>query len=432
MWDVIVIGGGLAGLVSALAAQSRGKNVLLVSQGAGSLSYAPGVFDFGDVTGLSWKDKHPYALLGADRVKQAAQFFRTVLPGLVGAPDEEHVVLTPLGEPRLSSLVQQSMRAEGLAKADTIILLQLEGLRDLFPDVILANLRLHFPQAEVQRRVIRPERFGDWFRQGKSLTALDYGRFWQSPEGRALLQSLEVPQAGSTVYLIPGWLEEDLRDSNRTADHELDRIQRVGMPTFPPSAQGTLIYQRLIQAFKRAGGEVAASSASAAAVEDGRCQGLLLQGTGKATPIRAHAYVLATGGLLGGGITVEPLNAVESANTQEAWKAAGSAAILRSADAEKSVEAVGPVKAKEAVWGLPLYLPGTEHWTEPGFFAEQAYTRLGVEVDATLRPLDPLTGKVLLENVFIAGRMLAHWDPWTEHCGGGVSITSGYVAGIQG
>ena len=86
----------------------------------------------------------------------------------------------------------------------------------------------------------------------------------------------------------------------------------------------------------------------------------------------------------------------------------------------------GDRTVRETVFGLPLFIPPA--WTTDHFSDAQPYAQTGVEVDEQLRPLDPASGQVERENVRVIGRMLAHWDPWTERCGGGVSITSGYWA----
>lgn len=387
MWDVIVIGGGPAGLISALAAQSQGKGVLLVSQGAGSLSFASGVFDFGDVKKLAQKEKHPYRLLGLETIDEAVGFFQSVLPEMIGSPGEKHLTLTPLGEARQTTMVHYSMSVDRLTSAGQIVLLQLEGLKDFFADVVELNLKRSFSQAKVQRHVIRPKQFEDRLQQGKALTAPDYRRFWQSQEGKGVWRNLHDSYSESD-FVIPGWLHEGLEPVRADS-------RSVGMSTFPPSAQGNLIYERLLRSFKHGGGEVVLSAVSSAIVEDGHCQGIWLQAKGKNSLYRAKSYILATGGLLGAGIAAEP------------------------------------AKVRERVFGLPLYLPNQEQWAEPEFFGEQGYTRTGVEVDETLHPIHPRSGERLLDNVFVAGRMLAHWDPWSEHCGGGVSITSGYLAGLR-
>ena len=79
------------------------------------------------------------------------------------------------------------------------------------------------------------------------------------------------------------------------------------------------------------------------------------------------------------------------------------------------------------VCGLPLFVPA--EWSRRSFLGEQPYAHTGIEVDAGLHPCEPGTGTVLLDNVLVAGRSLAHWDPWTQQCGGGVSLASGYRAG---
>ncbi|WP_425806077.1 hypothetical protein ACHOLT_04560 [Desulfitobacterium sp. Sab5] len=63
------------------------------------------------------------------------------------------------------------------------------------------------------------------------------------------------------------------------------------------------------------------------------------------------------------------------------------------------------------------------------FLGEQPYSRLGVEVNSELQPVDPQSGEILFDNVRVVGRLIAHWDPWVEYCGAGVSLATGWLAG---
>jgi glycerol-3-phosphate dehydrogenase subunit B len=51
-----------------------------------------------------------------------------------------------------------------------------------------------------------------------------------------------------------------------------------------------------------------------------------------------------------------------------------------------------------------------------------------VEVNENLQPVDP-EGRVIYSNLFAAGAIIAHGDSMSEKSGGGIAISTGYLAG---
>ena len=92
--DVVVIGNGLAGLVSALVSADQGKKVTLLSYGAGTFPLNSGLIDVlgYDDAGKTVKnpieaiasvaDGHPYKKIGVDTVKEALDYFKDIVIGL--------------------------------------------------------------------------------------------------------------------------------------------------------------------------------------------------------------------------------------------------------------------------------------------------------------------------------------------------------------
>ncbi|MDP4159487.1 MAG: FAD-binding protein, partial [Bacillota bacterium] len=140
MWDGIIIGGGLAGLIAGIRASKRGKRILIISEGVGSLTYSSGVIDYGDVEKLVEQERHPYALLGESTVKAGADFFRGIFPNYEGEWGESQQVITPLGTLRRAGMVPKGLNAKALRDGQRIVLIAPEGMKDFFPEVIKANL----------------------------------------------------------------------------------------------------------------------------------------------------------------------------------------------------------------------------------------------------------------------------------------------------
>jgi glycerol-3-phosphate dehydrogenase subunit B len=111
---------------------------------------------------------------------------------------------------------------------------------------------------------------------------------------------------------------------------------------------------------------------------------------------RAGRFLLATGGIAGGGVRTDQTGAV--------W---------------------------ETALGLPLRAPESRgEWFAPRFLDAGGHPiyRAGVATDERLRPLDG-QGRVVYENVAVAGAALAGCDPVREGCYGGLALATGWRAG---
>lgn len=398
VWDGIIVGGGLAGLVAGITAVERGKRILLVAEGIGSLSFASGVIDFGDFYELRVKPGHPFSMIPEDQALASITKWQEICPFYKGSWGRGELVLTPLGETRLAGYVPYSLSAQPLQAARQIILIDPQGLKDFFPGLFASNLAINFPQAKVTIKPLQLEQFASQYRLGKSILAIDYARYWASHEGAGYLREFLMKSIGElagseekAVLVFPG-----LSASFEPLLQELLASLTVPVvePTiFPPSPVGMNLYKFLRKKFKDLGGEFLISGkAKAAVMEDGYCQSIVLQSQGKTLQLKAKSFVLATGGLFGGGIQV------------------------------------GPRSIREGVFDCPLFLP--ESWTETRFLGPQPYAHTGIEVNNELHPLRN-NGQIYLRNVLVCGRTLAHWDPWTDYCGGGVALTTGYLAGSK-
>lgn len=400
MWDGIIIGGGLSGLIAGIRAAERGKKVMLITEGAGSLPFTSGVLNIGDIESLASKPRHPYAIMGEDNIQRAIRYFLQTFPRFKGEWGKYGEVFTPLGEIRQAEIALDRLSVRPLERAEKVVLLLPDGLKDFFPEVFQTNLKKRFSKVEVILKPIRIAAFENWHKAGKSIKSVDYSRFWLSAEGLKELQGIlaglqadlnliNVDEQSSVVIVFPG-LSSGLSPG-------VDRIiEKFPLPVvettlFPPSASGILFQEELKARFMAFGGEIVdGGKVTGAEIENGICLRVRVAGAGKEVFFAGKSFVLASGGIFGGGIITRP----------------------------------GFIN--EPVFNLPLFR--SNEWTLPDFLGKQPYALTGVEVDSDLHPLDQ-DGVVVLSNLYVCGRMLAHWDPWIEHCGGGVSLTSGYLTG---
>ena len=173
------------------------------------------------------------------------------------------------------------------------------------------------------------------------------------------------------------------------------KVKIVEMVSIPPGVAGLRIRDIFKKALNAAGVYMVESAEVIRAdVEEGHCKTVYsLTATGE-DGWEADSFIIATGGLLSGGIST------------------------------------APGKAWESIFNLSLNAPAdTEEWSSSDIFGSSFFASMGVKVDSDLKPLNA-EGNVCLDNVRFAGRVLGGYDFAAEKCGQGVALATGRYAGM--
>jgi glycerol-3-phosphate dehydrogenase subunit B len=169
------------------------------------------------------------------------------------------------------------------------------------------------------------------------------------------------------------------------------------IPTLPPSIPGMRLHAILFKEIQRFGGQVVdGTQVISAEIQDHVIQTVWSEAAARPMPHRARQFVLATGGILGGGIRLEPDG-----------------------------------RLREVVMDLGLTgRNGEKDWLTRSFLGSGGHPifSYGVKVDKDFRPVDE-SGRLLLRNLYVAGATLAGCDPIHELSLEGIALVSGYLAG---
>jgi glycerol-3-phosphate dehydrogenase subunit B len=183
-------------------------------------------------------------------------------------------------------------------------------------------------------------------------------------------------------------------------EHKLGR-PIFEIPILPPSVPGIRLHHILKRAIEKHGGRVFdGMEAIGFEVSDGdssrRVTTVYTESAARKRPHRYDQYILATGGILGGGITTNYEG-----------------------------------QAKEIVLNLPVSIPNSRlDWFNRDFMDKDGHPvyRAGVNVGHDFRPLGK-DGRVIYENVFVAGTTLANGEVIRERSMEGVALSTGYAVG---
>lgn len=411
--SVIVIGGGAAGALAALAARRSGAHVVLVRRSPGATALSSGTFDFAhglDADGrplsvgaaarllARTRPDHPYARLGAslgDVLQEAARLLVDALAPLHvrgSTPEGRNLRLaTPFGTTRRAAFAQGSIARGDLDTLPGSALVGLVGVEGsaVFDARATAEGLLRKGIACVPLAIAHP--------LPPAAELPDLARSLDSPSGRASFATrvrIAAAQARATHVLLPtaGTVDPDGLCDELVSSGLAGAAELCGLP---PSVPGLRLERALQASLASAGVEVVAAEVARAVVSDARADRLVLA---DGRELSADAFVLATGRFVGGGVRGE--------------------AGLRETIFDLPVRAGGePARGKPAAELLSREVTDAH-----------AAMRAGVEVDAAMRPADG-RGRALLENVFAAGAVVGGADAVADSSGLGVAAATGLVAG---
>ena len=353
MEEVIVIGAGPAGLLTAWVARQRGAKVRVLASGIGTTHISPGwiqILNHAPGASLaSWiaaHPEHPYALAGADALAGGLAALREVcgqaglkyLSGkdLTGFGNLSGVTAnfrlpTALGAIGEAAVVPESFAAGDLRQPGAMLIAGPAGWRDFYPKLCAENLtRQGFPAQAATFDL--PEMHTSHY----DATPVGLARLLDQADVRERVAAQLKPKLdGATRVGLPAVLGLD-----HSAEAWRDLSDRLGVPAFeiptlPPSVPGMRLYNVFKASLTQAGVPILLDmTAVRGVVEGGRATGIVVPDVVRDRTYQADTFILATGGLYGGGITSDYTGTL-----------------------------------REAVFGLPLQAPtdGPEGWFAPQF-----------------------------------------------------------------
>jgi len=417
-YDAVVIGAGLAGLTAACRLAQANKKVLLVATGAGALLLASGCID---VLGyhpayavepvenplasladfLAERPTHPYNVTGTPSIKTGLRaFLELANHGSLdyrGEPGRNWRIPGPAGAVRPTCLAPASLANGELGEGGRMLIVGFNELRDFYPALISQNLNEQ--DLGVQSNSVMIEapslEIADM-----NATPIELARAFERAYFRGqVVKAVKAASKGYSHIGFPAVLglkahAEVLADLEKQLGKTVFEIS-----TLPPSVPGRRLFERLRDVFLQAGGRlILGSKVVDGMIADGRVTQIRFETTNRLKSITANNYILATGGIYGGGIVT---------------------------DADGGIGQVW-----EPIFGLPVEAESNRHhWFAKGFIdpAGQPFASFGVQVNQCLNPVDG-SGSPIAENLFVIGASLAGYDWARGRTGEGVALASAVAA----
>lgn len=409
-YDTVVIGAGIAGLLTACQLAQRNQRVLVTATGVGALILASGCIDvlgyqpadsmepvknpdtkLGDF--LAERPDHPYGLVGQENLAAGVQAFLNLVnqTGLEYQGDLNHNWLLPsaAGAIHPTCLAPTSLTKGDLSTGENMLIVGFSQMRDFYPTLISQNLtEQDLVKAEPYMIDVAVPRAGK-----VDVVPTEVAHAFEKADfRRQVVNAVKGQVKGFSRVGFPAMLG---LQQHREVVTDLEK--QLGKPVFeisalPPSIPGRRLYEALKQAFLAAGGQIIIGGKIVdGTIEGGRVTQVRLETASRLKPIQAKNYILATGGLFGGGL-----------------------------------EAHQDGRVTEQVFGLPVIAEANRHkWFNKHFISSQGQPvfNYGVKVNQKLNPVNGSTDP-LAENLFAVGAILAGSEWAHGRTGDGIALAT--------
>ncbi|MEM4446927.1 MAG: anaerobic glycerol-3-phosphate dehydrogenase subunit GlpB [Candidatus Jordarchaeales archaeon] len=430
--DVIVIGGGLAGILAATRAADEKLDVVVIEKGSGASYQSSGVIDImgcppggglvlnpidGIAQTVECSPTHPYSVISSERdvveaVREAVEYLSRMVSGreaeIRGDLNRNVVLLNTMGSFKVTCFYQLPMKGGVLEKLDgaRLLVVGFEGLSSFNPNFCSLSFKHFASKLNVKIEKVVGVRLSFPSLREVNLTTVELARVMDGDEFKMeLAEKLSgiVSESGASHVALPTL-------GLRRPQGNVEALEReIGVTMFellspPPSVPA----QRLMSALERKAVEkgvriLRGYKAVGFEKEGGRVVNLKVKSGEKVFTAIAEAYILATGKFVGGGLVEEE------------------------------------DRIRETVFGLPLYDEKGEplgkrkiaHLLSKEVFPAEGHPLMGcgVRVNAHMKPV--MGDKTLYDNLFVAGSIISGYNYVREKSGMGVAAVTGYIAGEE-
>lgn len=420
MLDLLVIGAGLSGLVSAIYAAQAGLRVQVITKGLSALHWGAGSIDLlgylPDNTPIDapiaaiqhLPAEHPLRQVQSDSIRKTLADLQSWLQeaglayqhgGNLDGEQERNLWLpSAVGAKRPTYLAPIAQAAARLDDPAPLLIVGFDRLRDFYPALLADNLTKqgHPARAQLLPFSLLTERH--------DANTIHLAQELEKPARLdALIKALREIVAPGERIALPAILGIAHHAQIVAKMQDALNAPIAEIPTLPPSVPGLRLYNALIRKLEQLGVRV---ESNMEAIEFGTTNSSIATGTPtiqwiatatSARPLRhrAQAYLLATGGFLGGGF--------HSNHNGHAW---------------------------ETVFNLPLSLPANRgQWFRPEFLNASGHSifHSGVQVNQAWQPIDN-AGQLCYGNLWAAGNLLAHADAIRTRSHEGLALVTGAAA----
>lgn len=317
MYDVVVVGQGLSGMLSAIWAREQGYRTALVATGTGKIMQATGVMDLLPGSDGGLKEWMEFYQVDKSQLKGAIHKFNA-LTERIGYPymgDIENLITIVTGSGHVKKTALYPMTISPLPEHGHVVIVGFHEVLDFQPDFIKGNLQKARPNLSVDAMKIKLGKHSQ-----RTMTQLDAARLLDLRETRDYcikqIKSLMLEKNISKpdLFVFPASLGvENWQELIQYISTELV-TEITEAPGMPPNTTAIRLNERLKKEAVKLGVRFYAdTTVMGCKTEGNQIKSLSIKTANQLTDISGKKFILATGGILGGGLEVIPTGVKETA-----------------------------------------------------------------------------------------------------------------------
>ncbi len=433
--DVLVIGGGMAGLVAGITAAEMNLDTLVVRKGEGATSMSSGAIDvagylrgastpfLSPLEGIAAYSQvypfHPYSLLSSMErddagtwIKETFAWLTHILDGTsaatIGNLDRTHMALTVLGTKKPTCFVQTTMYTERLENNEEVLLFAgIKGLPDFNSSAAAKSLMDQVISTGMgPRKIIHSNLECSPFQKTFNISPIELARHIETEAG--LIQIIEelrkqINQTDASLVALPPilGLRSPLQIKKRIEQET--GVEVFELLSFPPSVPGHRLQRSLESVLKKKGGNLLLGHEAYDFEQEGnRIVNVTLQSPRRNHRVFPKTVILASGKYAAGGIVGDAAGLHES--------------IFDIPILDGAHIPVNSTRPRNLTRNISIQSNGHRLF------------ECGVGVDDRLQPLSA-SGDCYLSNLYCAGSILSGYNYPIEKSGLGVALTTGRASG---
>lgn len=297
MYDYVVVGQGLSGLLSAIWATENGKKVALVAKGTGKILQSSGVMEL-----------YANASEKKVRLEEALLKFKGLMKKLDypyhGQASKSISIVTGAGYVKETNLYPDTVKP--LPEKGHVVIVGFHEIIDFQPKYIKGNLQIEKPELNIDTISVRLGK-GSL----RTMTQLDGARLLDFKETQANViaeikrqmqkQNIQTPD----LFVFPASLgmknwREVLSEFSTALNTEFTEA-----PGMPPNATAIRLHEVLLkEAVKRGIRFYSDTEVIGSHLDGDALRSLVIKNNTKTMEIQGQKFLIATGGILGGGLEV--------------------------------------------------------------------------------------------------------------------------------
>ncbi|QLB20820.1 anaerobic glycerol-3-phosphate dehydrogenase subunit B [Vespertiliibacter pulmonis] len=414
-FDVVIIGGGLAGLTCAIKLQEQGKKCVIINNGQAAMDFSSGSMDllghltsgqivhnFSQAFDILQQElpQHPYSLIGKqktlEKAKQFEQLAHSLHLGLEGTAEQNHWRVTPLGGLRTTWLSPNSVPTvwdNSPFPHKKIVVLGIEGYHDFQPQMLAENLKQNaqFSHCELTTAYLNIPELDSLRDNSREFRSVNIAQLLEHKLAfNDLVKEIKQASQGAEAIFLPACFGlDDQRFFNSLK--EAVGLALFELPTLPPSLLGIRQRKQLRQRFENLGGLMLnGDRALKAEFNAGKVSKIYTQ-LHQQNAIYADHFVLASGSYFSNGLIAEFEQIIE------------------------------PVFHSDIIGCKEFDRTNRLSWTSARFADPQPYQAAGVAINAYCQVQKQ--GETI-ENLYAIGNILGGFNSLELGCGSGVAVVT--------